>query len=362
MTRIRVAIIARTTLYTVPGGDTIQITQTAKELRLLGIETDIILTSQKINYHQYDLLHFFNITRPADILYHIRKSSLPFVVSPVFIDYSEYDKHHRKGWGAILFRWLQANKIEYIKTIMRWIKGRDILRSIEYVWKGQQRSILYILKKTSLILPNSASELKRIMNAFHYSGSYVIVPNGIDTKLFKVDTENKREQTMIICVARIEGIKNQFNLIKALNNSNYRLFLIGAPAPNQMQYYLKCKEIAGSNITFINQLQQVELLKYYQRASVHVLPSWFETTGLSSLEAGAMGCRIVISDRGDSKEYFGEDAFYCNPGSPSSILTAVEKALTAVNTTTLQHKILNNFTWKRAALQTSLAYAQVLKS
>ena len=38
---------------------------------------DIKLTNEKIDYSKYDLLHFFNITRPADILYHLEKSSLP---------------------------------------------------------------------------------------------------------------------------------------------------------------------------------------------------------------------------------------------------------------------------------------------
>jgi len=39
-----------------------------------------------------------------------------------------------------------------------------------------------------------------------------------------------------------------------------------------------------------------------------VLPSWFETTGLSSIEAGVMGCNIVITDK-VMQEYFSHHAF-----------------------------------------------------
>ena len=32
-----------------------------------------------------------------------------------------------------------------------------------------------------------------------------------------------KDPLMVLCVARIEGIKNQLNLIKALNNTEYQL-------------------------------------------------------------------------------------------------------------------------------------------
>ena len=75
---LKVAMIVRTTFYTAKGGDTIQVLQTAAHLAGYNTCVDIKLTNEKIEYGQYDLLHFFNITRPADILYHIRRSGKPF--------------------------------------------------------------------------------------------------------------------------------------------------------------------------------------------------------------------------------------------------------------------------------------------
>jgi len=37
----------------------------------------------------------------------------------------------------------------------------------------------------------------------------------------------------VLCIARIEGIKNQLNLIKALNDTEFNVLLIGSHAPNQ---------------------------------------------------------------------------------------------------------------------------------
>ncbi|MFI5161094.1 MAG: glycosyltransferase family 4 protein [Sphingobacteriales bacterium] len=355
---MKVAFITRSTLYTVPGGDTVQVVETARHLEGMGVSAEIKLADESIDYGQYDLLHFFNLTRPADILFHSQKARKPFVVSTILCNYSEYDKNHRKGLVS-LFSFLPDDKIEYIKTVARWLMGGDKLASTEYLWKGQRSSILKILKTAGMILPNSVSEYERITKTYPCCANYSIIPNGVDTHLFQRNHFIGRDNNLILCVARIEGIKNQLNLVKALNNTKFRLLIIGAHAPNQKAYYDECRRVAESNITFINHVSQQELVKYYQQAKVHVLPSWFETTGLSSLEAAVMGCNIVITDKGDAKEYFGSKAFYCDPAEPKSILGAIEKASQSQYNEELHDMITKRYTWKQAALQTYKAYQTI---
>jgi len=352
---MKVALITRSTLYTIRGGDTVQVEQTARGMADLGVDTEIVLSNQAIDYDRYDLLHFFNITRPADILYHSKKSNKPFVVSTILVNYSEYDQNHRKGIGA-LFSYLPGDGIEYMKTMARWVLGRDHLASLDYTWKGQRKSIKEILRKTSMILPNSESEYRRVEQNYHSKAKYMVIPNGIDPALFKINPEIKKDKQLVLCVARIEGIKNQLNLIRALNNTGFRLLIIGAHSLSQADYYRECRETAAGNISFIDHLPQEELVAYYLKAKVHVLPSWFETTGLSSIEAAAMGCNIVITDKGDTREYFENEAFYCDPSNPQSILEAIEIASNAPGGEKLRQRILDQYTWKHAALKTLKAY------
>jgi glycosyltransferase involved in cell wall biosynthesis len=359
---IKVMMIARATLYKVPGGDTVQIIQTAKQLANIGVSVHIKLTGDFIDYAQYDLLHFFNITRPADILYHIKRCKKPFVVSPILVDYSKFDKYHRKGFSGLLFRFLSNDTIEYLKIIARWMLRSDRLRSRSYLLMGHRKAVKNILKSAVLLLPNSKLEYNRIVALYKCNTNYVVVPNGIDHTLFQFDETIKKDERMVICVARIEGIKNQLHLIRALNNTRYNLFIIGSPAPNQHSYYKLCKQLAKPNITFIEHIPQHELKNYYQKAKVHALTSWFETTGLSSLEAGAMGCSIVIASNTDATEYFGEDAFYCDASSPKSIYAAIEKASVHDRNKGLQEKIYSNFTWNKAAIQTKRAYEKVMQN
>lgn len=352
---MKVALITRSTLYTVRGGDTVQVEQTAKQLTEMGLDINILLSNQHIDYSRYDLLHFFNITRPADILYHGKKSGKPYVVSTILCNYSEYDKYHRKGIG-ILFSLLPADSIEYVKTMARWVSGKDHLSSINYIWKGQRKSILEILNTTAMILPNSKSEYRRVGQNYLDHVNNIIVPNGIDPDVFKWDRSIPKNEKLVICIARIEGIKNQINLIKAVNNTEYKLLIIGTSSPNQVNYYNECRSIAADNVSFIDHLPQNELVKYYQQAKVHVLPSWFETTGLSSIEAATMGCNLVITDKGDTKEYFEDYAWYCDPAKPESILNAIKAASSAPVNDALRQKILDKYTWKHSALQTLKAY------
>ena len=124
---MKVAFITRSTLYSVPGGDTVQVLQTAKHINLLGINADIKLTNENINYNEYNLLHFFNITRPSDILYHTSKTKKPFVISTIFIDYSQYDKYHRQGIAGMFFRFLSFVQLleRFFGTV--WIAGLFLL-------------------------------------------------------------------------------------------------------------------------------------------------------------------------------------------------------------------------------------------
>ena len=120
------------------------------------------------------------------------------------------------------------------------------------------------------------------------------------------------------------------------------------------------KKLLPRNIIFCGRVPVKTLLEYYGKAKVHVLPSWHETCGLSSLEAAAMGCNIVVTDKGFTREYFGDDAFYCDPGNPESIFQAVERAAQCNSQKQLQQNILKQYTWQQAAANTLDAYKKII--
>jgi glycosyltransferase involved in cell wall biosynthesis len=358
---VKVLFIARSTLYKARGGDTIQVLKTAEFLKKNNIEAEVRLTGEHLDYSGYDLLHFFNIIRPADILKHITSSRKPYVVSTIFVEYGEYEKKVRGGTIGRMLNFLPPDLIEYLKVIGRYFVNGEKIVSPAYLLLGQKRSIQKIIKNAAMLLPNSGNEYNRLYKKYKTGNRYKVIPNAIDPAIFGQSFPlAARDNNLIICAGRIEGLKNQLNLIRALRNTEFRLMIIGNPGPNQLKYFNQCKTLATSNISFVQQLTQEELVHYYSLAKVHVLPSWFETTGLSSLEAAAMGCNIVISDKGDTREYFRDEAWYCDPSSPDSIFAAVNEAAGAETRQTLAERIRKEYTWDVTARETLNAYKEAL--
>lgn len=357
---MRVLFIVRSTLFSNKGGDTIQILQTARQLKELGVDVTVARSLEHISYKGYDLLHFFNITRPADMIGHIAKSRKPYVISPVFVDYSEFDRNFRKGVSGLVLGFLNTNGIEYVKTLARFLLKGERPASLRYLLLGQRRSIRLALGSAEMLLPNSQSEYNRLKR-YGIDKPYSVIPNAVSEPFIDASRRiTEKEPTLVLCVARIEGLKNQLNLIRALNDTRYTLLLIGEAAANQAAFYETCKKEASPNVRFIGHIPQEQLVSYYLKAKVHVLPSWFETTGLSSLEAAALGCNLVITDKGDTREYFGDRAWYCDPASPASILSAVDQAAGSPADAGFRHKILSEYTWSRAAVLTKAAYERII--
>ena len=357
---MKVAFVIRPNVYTIPGGDTVQMTQTAKELEKLGVSVDIYTSNQKIDYARFDLIHFFNITDCEDLLYHALHAKIPIALSSIYVDYREYDRYHRRGIINLLSRILSYDRIEYLKTFAKFLlKGEKVSTPLYWI-KGHNGSIHSILSKTDILLPNSANEYARLKKDFGVNLPFKVIPNGFDPALFR-ETNDSQPREGILCVGRIEGRKNQLNLIRAVNKTGYNLTLIGQVAPNQKKYYLQCKEEAGPRVKFIDYIPQKELLQFYSRTKVHAMPSWFETTGLSNLEAAAMGCNLVMANRGDVMDYFENYAYYCEPDNIESIRDTIEQAYKAEKNNSLKAHVLSNFTWEIAAAKTLNAYTEMLK-
>jgi glycosyltransferase involved in cell wall biosynthesis len=363
MRKINVLMIGRSTLDTSPGGDSIQLYSTAKYLRILDVNVDVKLSNESILYENYDLIHFFNIIRPDDILSHVKRSNLPYVISTIFVDYTEYEKLNRRGLQKIITKIFSGDQLEYLKAMARLVLNGDKINSLDYVLRGHKASINNVSLGAKMLLPNSHSEFLRFSSLYETNGKYRKVPNAIDIETFDEHVvPNEEFKDHVICVGRIEGRKNQLNLLKALNESKYNVTLIGKPSPNHINYYNECLKLISENPRFkiITHLEHSQLSGIYKAARVHVLASWFETTGLSSLEAAVMGCNIVVTKKGDTEEYFGDHAFYCEPDNLESIRSAVDKAFGHPFNPSLKMRLKSNFTWANAAEETYKAYQDVL--
>lgn len=369
MKKLKVLFQSRKTSFTSPGGDTVQMMKTKEYLEKMGVEVDISLELEPPLY-KYDVVHIFNLIRPQETYLqalNAKRRGKKVVLSPIYCDFKEYEMRGRRGIYGFIGRLLGYKITENLKVLARAVLGGELHKGSLYVLlKGFYRCMEKILEMSDLLLPNSESEMIRIENDFQIKRlKYRVIPNGVDDNIYNYDEVNVMEKHKIyidscICVGRIEGRKNQLNLVRAFKNLPYTLLLVGRPSTHHVNYYKKVLKEAPSNVKFLGFVPDRELPSLYKVAKVHVLPSWMETTGLTSLEAGAMRCNIVVTDKGDTRDYFGDLAFYCEPDDVSSIERAVRAAYNAPFREALRELILKNYTWKKAAEETLKAYEMIL--
>lgn len=367
---MNILLQSRTTLFTVPGGDTIQMLKTAEHLRGLGC-TAVISTELEPDLSSYDLVHLFNLTRPQEVYLQARnacRQNRKIVLSPIYVSYCEYEQCARNGLYGALSRYLKSGAVEYLKILARAVRNSEFNKGTLYLLMNGYRSLQKkIADMADVILPNSESEIKRASCDIEQIGHkrHVVVPNAVDEHVFDPDCivlsdSYRKFLGCVLCVARIEGLKNQLNLVRAMKGLPWQLVLVGKVAPNHLDYFEQLKSEAGPHVHIIGEVDHEKLPDYYKAARVHVLASWMETTGLSSLEAGAMGCNLVITDKGDTREYFGDYAWYCEPDSVESLRAAIIKAYESPVNPQLKRHILEKYTWGKAAEKTLEGYRMAL--
>ncbi len=316
-----------------PAGDTVQLVYTAQALKKLGVEIDFSADSNAL-LTSYNLIHIFNLTRIKEsymFFLNAQKQKKKVVISPIYWNPEKY-LARKEG------------------------KRRDV-----ETWRFYQHMRSRLSSECNLLLPNSESEMENLKKDFPNSAPYEVVPNGFPDSFKNANPELFHEsfpnlpQEFVLCVARIAPRKNQHWLARICSELNIPLVLVG-PINNKTYYQ---EVMSHPRAIHLGTLQGELLASAYAAAKLHALPSWFETPGLSSLEAGACGTTVLSTDQGSPKEYFKDMAAYCHPVDDTSLRTSLEKALN-LNPAPLTEHIRENYPWSKVGEITLRAYENVL--
>jgi glycosyltransferase involved in cell wall biosynthesis len=358
------------------GGDQVKLEATARALRTtMGVDAQIS-TETEPDLTSFDAVHLFGLVRPQETWLQARnahRQGKPVFLSTVYCDMWEFERVARSGPVGWIARHSNREVIEALKAAGRGVNNREWSRgSLALFLRGFSRMQREVIALSSLLLPDSHSEWLRVANDLGLDPAddrVTVVPNGFDTEILNPLAAGQSPpahltqfKDCVLCVARLEGRKNQPNLIEAVRGTDMTLVLAGKATANQGRYVQRVKGAAVSldNVHVLGEVTPEEKAYLYSLARVHVLPSWMETTGLSSLEAAVAGCSVVISPNGDTREYFGDDAEYCDPGSPPSIRNALLRARDRGPSAALAHRIRTEYTWEKSADATYKAYARLL--
>lgn len=373
---MKVIMLGRIGLLKNGGGDKIQVENTAKELRNLGVTVDVSsdLTADLSNY---DIVHIFQLDWGSEAYLHAKRAKKlgkPVVLSPIHHSVAEvkrYDDIYTFGFRKLAkYLFNDQFKRDMLKNVYRTISdpSRIFPTSLGLVYglKNLHKKTLELVDTVFVQTEKEALDLKE---TYDTTFNFVKVPNGVGEVFItkKEFTNTLPISDYIICVGRIEPRKNQINIIKAIEQmraelkKDIGLVFIGLESIHKHKTYIKLfrKELDRKPwIIHIPSVPYEEIPGYYHFAKVCVSASWFETTGLTSLEA--IFCKTNAVAAGDqAKEYLGALAAYCDPGDITSIKNATIQQYMAPRPE-VPSDMIKEYTWKNAAEKSLAEYKKLL--
>jgi len=359
------------------GGDRIQIENTAKQLRKLGVVVDISCESAP-DVSKYDLVHVFQLDWTAETHFmakNAKKYQKPLVLSPIHHKLEEVKKFDDeyvfdlRRISKFLFK--EQHQRDTFKNVYRSLtKPQKMGPTIYSIFHGLRNMHIETLALADEVLVQTKLEAEDLKRTYGVDIKWEKIPNGVSERfLYTKDYKNPLPfKDYVFCVGRIEPRKNQLNTIAAVDrlrrdsNQDIKLVLVGRKNPIiHPEYSWRFNSLIGQHpwITYIQEVPYDEMPAYFSHAKVCVSASWFETTGLTLLEALFCGTNAVASSP-RAREILGDLASYCRPWDVESIKQAIGEQFFA-NRPKLDEEMRLEYTWENAAKRTYQVYKKLLE-
>lgn len=162
----------------------------------------------------------------------------------------------------------------------------------------------------------------------HIVSNFVFLPEEIK-RIEKTEDEKK----IILFLGRLGQRKGTYDLIEAIDklrvsNSNFKLILAGDGEIDKCREIVKQKSLE-QNIDIVGWINDEEKQKYLENSDILVLPSYFESFGLSLIEAMSYKIPVIASWGGEMSEVVrdGIDGMLINPGNIDELTNKLKDLL-----------------------------------
>lgn len=233
-------------------------------------------------------------------------------------------------------------RIPYVVSAIWYVPGNPtelkIKRTKATIEQRYPRKSRKLLQNANRILIPSQDIAQRLKTYFDVNPeSCWVVPSGTCTSDFGFNQEEAMRGKYningeyILAVGNFLDRKNQLNLIRAVQSTQYQIVFAGGPS--DQPYYNMCRELAQEvdpkleRIKFLGEVPHEDLGGLIRAAKIFALPSLLEDFLIAGVEAGALGKPLVLSNSWNAHEIYGEYAELPDPNLPKQILKSIEIAL-----------------------------------
>ncbi|MEO8261069.1 MAG: glycosyltransferase [Pseudolysinimonas sp.] len=127
----------------------------------------------------------------------------------------------------------------------------------------------------------------------------------------------------VLCVGNLTPSKNLAPVTRALAAAGIAVVVVGAAGSRRV--FAHESPLAAPGIHLAGRLSDGELALLLRNARALVFPSLYEGFGLPLVEAQALGCPVIASDRASIPEVAGEGAMYFDPMRPQDAVARVNE-------------------------------------
>ena len=132
----------------------------------------------------------------------------------------------------------------------------------------------------------------------------------------------------ILNVGTIEDRKNIFSVVKAIQNTDINLVIVGKKTKyaKKIELFIKQNKMT-QQVHFLSGLSLNELAVVYQLATIFIYPSLYEGFGIPVIEALFSKTPVITSNVSCLPEAGGPNSIYINPTDSNEIKTAIVKLI-----------------------------------
>lgn len=210
---------------------------------------------------------------------------------------------------SLIIRWKLFKRIDIIKTnqfigsywglcLKKIFKSKLVVRMGYYynhfkgLSKEQYKLERKVFSKCDKIIISEEKAANFLKRKYKLEKKVMCIHNYIDTNIFKSLKINKEFD--ILYIGRLNKIKNVLNILKSCVGKNVDILFIGK---GELKKMLEFYAIENSiNLKIIDRIDNVDLTKYYNKAKVFILPSFYEGNPKVLLEAMACECACIGTD------------------------------------------------------------------
>ena len=211
--------------------------------------------------------------------------------------------------GNILSKRWKINHVVMFHTLS--LLKEDYIKSKSSI-SNRKNGELQVVKDSHGILVWSENEKQSLIDKYSATPSKIkIVKPGVDSDLFYqnfIKKNNESNKIKILFVGRLEplkGIENGIRAISELIDIDIKLNIAGGDAEDGETERLKNIALQYNimdRVKFLGVINRKSLPKLYREHDILIMPSYYESFGLSALEAHSSGLPVIASSVGGISE------------------------------------------------------------